>query len=199
LQYYVLIGLLFPLVVSDRRVVRDGLLVGLTAVALVLPHIHGQIFKLLPTFVVGIAAFQHLSGRMTAAFFAVVLAASGIAGFFTMDAYYAAATVLAGGAIVLVRLSMPQTLLFFGAISYSLYLVHAPIGAALLGLGRHLPASLAIDAAVILLAGLVSLAVAYAFYRWIEMPATAWSKLIRYRAPGARTASAEPRPSGVAP
>ena len=77
--------------------------------------------------------------------------------------------------------------LFFGNISYSLYLLHAPVGemahsvfARLLGIDQ-----LAFRGPVAFLVALAAAIVAASLlYRFVELPARNWSKAFRYSDPG---------------
>lgn len=81
---------------------------------------------------------------------------------------------------------------FFGLISYSLYLIHVPIGGRVINLAERLPRTLLIEM-LSLAAGLaLSLFIAWLFYKWIERPAQRWSAAIGYR-------KKLPAPSGFAP
>jgi peptidoglycan/LPS O-acetylase OafA/YrhL len=78
------------------------------------------------------------------------------------------------------RVSPIQFLCFFGTISYSLYLVHFPIGARLLNLGgRFVPPGPAGYVWLAVTFALVT-ALAYVMWRYIERPAQKLSSCIRY-------------------
>ena len=73
---------------------------------------------------------------------------------------------------------LPSLALALGSISYSLYLIHPPVGLRLLLLARRL--SLPAPLGVLLgLAG--SLLAAAALYRFVERPAQRWARLVPYR------------------
>jgi peptidoglycan/LPS O-acetylase OafA/YrhL len=69
---------------------------------------------------------------------------------------------------------------FFGLISYSLYLVHVPIGGRV-NLGKRFADS-EFEFFLISFAGvMLSVFVAYLFYRFIEKPSQKWASAITYR------------------
>lgn len=67
-----------------------------------------------------------------------------------------------------------------GTISYSLYLVHVPVGGRVVNLlNRYLPDGVVFDFAVSMFALFISLVFAIAFWRFCERPAIKWSKRLR--------------------
>jgi peptidoglycan/LPS O-acetylase OafA/YrhL len=73
-----------------------------------------------------------------------------------------------------------RPLSFLGAISYSLYLTHVPVGGRVVNLlDRYVPDGAAFDFAVSMFALSVSLLFAIVFWRFCERPAMNWSRAIR--------------------
>jgi peptidoglycan/LPS O-acetylase OafA/YrhL len=89
-------------------------------------------------------------------------------------------------AFVIVR---SRLLLFLGDISYSLYLVHVPIGGRVINAATRVHLGPTTATLVALTAFGVSVLAAYVFHRLIERPARAWAARIPY---GDRR---EPRPA----
>jgi len=191
LQYYLFLMLVFPLIVAPKAPMRLFPLALLGALAFVestpfLIFHHGYLF------LIGIVTFQHragLVGRRMYVGLVVVLAAGGLA---TVGAAPAAAGVATALAIAF----LPQrgsSLRFFGTISYSLYLVHIPVGLRVVAWGeRHAlgpVAQLAVSGAAVA----ASVGVAWLLWRLVEAPAQRWASAIRYRqavpAPAAEPAS----------
>jgi len=83
-------------------------------------------------------------------------------------------------AIALISFPKNRVLAFFGAISYSLYLVHVPVGGRIVNLGSRLPATLPWQLTVLTVAVAASVAAAYALYIVAERPAQRWSASVRY-------------------
>jgi peptidoglycan/LPS O-acetylase OafA/YrhL len=67
-----------------------------------------------------------------------------------------------------------------GAISYSLYLVHSPIGGRVINLGCRWSTTTAAQLATLAAALIITVVTAYLFYVCIERPAQRWSSTIRY-------------------
>lgn len=72
-------------------------------------------------------------------------------------------------------------LVFFGNISYSLYLVHVPIGGRVINLGKRLDGGYLSQVLIILIAVIVSVLAAWLFYICIEKPSHRWSRKIRLK------------------
>ena len=73
-----------------------------------------------------------------------------------------------------------KVLLFLGNISYSLYLVHVPIGGKIINLSKRMDLSESLKFGVIILALLISIYVAWIFYKFIEKPSHQWAKKVKF-------------------
>ncbi|RYG12409.1 MAG: hypothetical protein EOO07_19105 [Chitinophagaceae bacterium] len=74
-----------------------------------------------------------------------------------------------------------KTIKFFSMISYSLYLIHVPIGGKMVNLGMRFVGSDLSRYLLVLLAVCISIGAAYLFYKFVELPAFQLSKRIRYK------------------
>lgn len=191
IQYYVLMGLLFPLVVARNQAVRLAT-IGVMAASSVAsvpilfpteppwaPFIPG----LLCLFLFGILTFQFRVGLIRVAEYLPAMIVVAV----TSVATLGRAPSLAGLGAVAVILAYPgRTSVvsgFFAKISYSLYLLHWPIGHYTLSVVGMKYLKAESDAArifVILLSLAVCLASAYVLYVLVERPAQHWSKRFRY-------------------
>ena len=177
-QFYLLTGLLFSFLTSSRLRTRLQSTAAMLIPSLVLRQ-HGLLFVHMPIFVVGIATFQTrvglLSNRIWAA---VVLVASGVIGV-TSGIPAAVVAVLCGTVILHVKLRS-RVWCWLGMISYSLYLVHGPIGGTLLmRISRFTPNPSGRTLAVLFAVG-VSIVSAYLFYRAVELPSQHLSSRLSY-------------------
>ena len=145
-------------------------------------HILNVFLQTLKKFIVGFAAMRYFTGRDDWKAFAIHLAVLAALIAATGFLWQSAAAVGAALFIVFVKFRPWKILSVLGAISYSLYLVHVPIGGKLVNLGlrvAHEPwQRLSLSAAALAL----SIAAAYVFHRLIERPAVGWSRRVKLHA-----------------
>jgi len=164
-QYYFLALALSPLLLSKRPMrVRAALM--LAAVGSLVCSDNRLVFFYLPIFAVGFLYFLTLTSRLPtleavgwgAAFLAVAA--------FKLSVLHAI-TALATVALFTVPVSRAMPLLWIGTISYSLYLVHVPIGGRVISLVTRFTDS---PLLVIVPAVALSFAGALLLYRFVERP-----------------------------
>ncbi len=182
-QYYLLVGLLFPFIAHKNRSVRLALFAVLSLAALIIPYQHEFIHSWLFLFMLGMLVFQRHAGLAEGAAFWVVFTILVAGAWWTLGWLIALVGAAAACAIAFLR-TANKVLLFIGSLSYSLYLVHGPVGNRVLNLGGRYLHGLWAD--IILLAAALSLAlfVAYLLHRFVELPAVGWSSRIKYRSRG---------------
>jgi peptidoglycan/LPS O-acetylase OafA/YrhL len=190
-QFYLLIGLIYPLLFSRNPVIRIALILVLILLSRLLPH-QWYVFGHLCQFLMGIVACQYRVGLIgkwqcvilvgLAAIFAIMAPGLGIA--WTVSGLFAV--------ICILNFRLKSGLAtFFGNISYSLYLLHAPVAfmalsvfARLIGLDQN--SFTGFRAFMVPL--IAAIAAAYLLYLLVERPAQKWSKAFRYSQPD-RTAA----------
>lgn len=178
-QFYLLISAAFPLVAHSSARIRLCSLTALCGSAFLIPD-GTLVFHYLGLFVLGIATFTKYVGLTSLRaylltlppLFAVAAATTGIAA--------AAAGLLTALTIAFVRLPRYAPLAFLGAISYSIYLVHVPVGGRVINVGARFASDAASQVAVLASAFAVTIAAAYFMYRFIERPAVKWSSALKY-------------------
>lgn len=79
------------------------------------------------------------------------------------------------------KIKIYPPLLFFGKISFSLYLLHVPIGGRIVNLSRRLDLNEWQKSLVILVALLISICAAYVFYILVEKPSHRWARSIKVK------------------
>ena len=179
-QYYLIVGLLFSLVSHRSAAVRSVTFAFLSALSILIPN-EKFLFHWLFLFMLGMAGFQlrtRIIGRRE--FLAwVALLGSG--------AWYVGGVPIAitgiGTALLLglFEAGLRPAWLFFGHISYSLYLLHVPIGGRVINLSQRFALGILGKVAVLAAAFTASIAAAWLLYRFVELPAREWSSAIRYR------------------
>lgn len=190
-QWYLLVGLMFPLLVTRSRLTRfagiAGMMVGYFAVGN-----QRLIFHSLPIFLVGVFVFQYrveLIGlrQMLGLIAVMVLAMIGPIG------WIVAGVSVTTGLMIAFANYESQTMDRVGDVSYSLYLLHLPVGITLIGCLSHwLPFSgsymIVLDVAGLAASGLA----AWVMYQFIEKPSQEMSSAIRFTRRRSERASSVP-------
>lgn len=182
-QYYLLMGLLVPLLVSTRSRSRLFALGSLFAVSMLFPTQGREplyVFTWLPLFLLGILTFQRWANIIEGKFFACGLALTVVVAYYKIGILSA----LLGGLTAVVIAFVPvrnRVLNFLGAISYSLYLTHGPVGSRVDNLtARFVHGDVQTGLAAVL-AVLVAVVFAYIFHRLVERPSRLWAALFGYK------------------
>jgi len=189
-QYYVLAGLLFPLLVARGRVTRLLAFACFGAASLMaervviggVPLYTNFILRFVPLFLLGAATFQRRAAIAGRAEYVLMVAAASCLSLVTVGSHSTAAALLA---VFVINFYERRTAVtdFLGKISYSLYLLHWPVGhlvLSLLGLKLLNAQSDAARVSVIFVTLGVCIAAAYALYLTVELPAQRWSSRISY-------------------
>ena len=178
-QFYLMVGLAYPLLASTRRWVAAATIAGLSLSTFfvlrsdVLPH-------WLPSFALGMLVFRHRLGRTGTR--AAVVGGIALVALIRLTDGIAPAVVTGAAALLIagVPVRMTRVGTFFGRISYSLYLLHNPIGLPIIiRMERALPGTAGIVVGL-LAASAATIVASYAFARLIEWPAQRWASAIRY-------------------
>jgi peptidoglycan/LPS O-acetylase OafA/YrhL len=173
--FYITAGLLFS-VLWKRHLLLTAALSGAVFIAgFALTHTWNARLLL---FLFGIAAVRFYVGRDPPWQFAVCIAAN--AGIIVLTGATLSALVGAITALMVVFVKIPawRPLTALGAISYSLYLIHVPIGGRIVHLGERFIRGQVQELAISLVALVLSLMCAWVFYRAIEVASTRASKKI---------------------
>jgi peptidoglycan/LPS O-acetylase OafA/YrhL len=177
-QFYLTIGLIFPVLVAKRLQTRL-----LCAAILMVPslafHQTSLLFVHLPIFVIGITTFQTKIGLTShKVWAAVVLVASGV---ICLTSGIPASIVAVLCAISILYLELrSRVLCWLGGVSYSLYLVHGPVGGSLLIKISPFTHNTASRGLAVLFATAASITFAYILYRMVELPSQRLSSRLSY-------------------
>ncbi len=177
-QFYLIACCIVPLALA--RGVRTAWLTAVCLLAIAPFAPEATALRFAPPFVLGMAIVAYRRGVLGLPAFALVSVG--------LSAYWGAAlgeaetgTILALGALAIaLEVRMPAVLVWLGGISYSLYLVHLPIGPPFVsavkrgglpvdGLWPWLWCGLAIAGSIV---------AAWLMHRFVEAPATRWSRAI---------------------
>jgi peptidoglycan/LPS O-acetylase OafA/YrhL len=186
LQYYVLMGLMFPLLIMRNRLVRLLVFFTLGSLCFLITS-PSFIFAYIFLFLMGITAFQKRSGLIKTGEAFILYGICFLCSSWTLGLPHTIA-----GAVALYLISAVNlhnvVLNFLGNISYSLYLLHAIIGGSVISIGIRVgfTGSGAGRVAVLIAALAASLFSAFMLYLFVEKPAQKWSSSFVYK-PAAKT------------
>lgn len=171
-QYYLVLGLFFPLLFSEKRFLLF-LLVHLTFFAAgLIPCLYAQNYlHFSPIFTMGSLTFLFYKGRLQLLPYLLSLAL--FAGLIWVNIHREQAIVATVTALVIAFVKADNPIFkFFGKISYSVYLTHIVVGGTVnFMLFKLVPnASADVCLAVVALAVALSIGFATLFNRWIEQP-----------------------------
>jgi peptidoglycan/LPS O-acetylase OafA/YrhL len=179
LQWYLLLGLVVPFIASRRWWLQiAGALLVLLGHALV-PQ-ERLIFHIVPVFLIGVFVFQYRLGLSSVWRMLI-----------SIGVMFAIMRVPIGLPVSLVATITGLLIAFatlenvyanrLGEVSYSLYLLHIPIGLQIINFTSRIPYSSYYLILIDFLAIAGSLAASFAFYRWIEGPSQKWSSAIKIK------------------
>jgi len=185
-QYYLTIGLVFPVLIVPRKLARFGFLAALLASSLLVRRT-GLVFEWWPLFVAGILIFQSKIGLISTRLLLAGLALTA-AVCWRVNGHGIAVLVIAT-ALIIRFLQLPSSRLTdLGLISYSLYLLHVPIGGKILNLGSRFVHTFPAQVFALVVAVMASVGAAVLFYQLIELPSQRLSSSLRYSSYTARPA-----------
>ncbi|HEY2582761.1 MAG TPA: acyltransferase [Mucilaginibacter sp.] len=174
-QFYILIGLIFPLLKSDKKLIIYGIVAVFIAASYLLPV---TIFSFIDLFLIGIIYFKYRIGHLKSYEFWILEIT-------IMTFTWSTNPDLCVGAAELVSLiaiiywdSANKITQFLGKISYSLYLIHVPIGGKIINFGNRYAHSISINYLIIIIALTVSIICSWIFYTLVELPSIKLSKQV---------------------
>jgi peptidoglycan/LPS O-acetylase OafA/YrhL len=178
-QWYILVGLILPWLASSRKLARFAATAAMMAAFFVLPNQH-LVFSRLPIFLVGVFVFQYRArliglGEMLGLIIVMVYA------MFWPIGWIVAGVSVATGLIIALSTLHNRAADFVGDISYSLYLLHLPIGVSVIGCLSHwLPYSSSYIGVLDVVGLAASGLAAWIMYQLIEKPSQVMSSGIRF-------------------
>jgi peptidoglycan/LPS O-acetylase OafA/YrhL len=180
-QFYLSMLFLYGGLSSKKRVWRMAIFVVMVAAALLTVPTEALVPRYLGLFALGAAGFQYRVGLIGKGEFALLALAFTLLNIHLLGGANATAAVLAAIAAAFANPPRVKVLAFFGAISYSLYLLHVPIGGRVINLASRLPRTMPIELGAVVTAMAVSLIAAWLLYRLVERPSQKWSASFNYR------------------
>lgn len=172
--FYIFAGLAYPALVKKAAFPLQILLLSLFCCLVLYQALPSQLLL----FALGVMSFRCLVGIDSIVCYLALVALLGVTIAHISGAIYLFVVLTTCGVLVFVRVPHFAALGFLGSISYSLYLLHVPIGGRIINLGRRICDSSECDFGLSILALLVCLVAATVYWRLIEQPAHAASKCI---------------------
>jgi peptidoglycan/LPS O-acetylase OafA/YrhL len=174
-QYYVLLALSFPIFISQSRLLQ---LTGLAAwiVAPLLVANSTTVFPWTSLFAMGIIAYL-IFGDLLARCSGFILFALSTAVTFWQKGIVSVSLALVTICLILLAPQLKnRALIWLGTISYSVYLLHVPIGGKIINLSKRLPDLPFYKTGAFIAATIITVVLAYLFHRFIEAPSHRWAK-----------------------
>ena len=177
-QYYLLIALIFPLLSSKKTYVWIFTIIIFNLLSLALPS-HNFIFSYSLYFTIGIIMHKFLVGEIPSYLYYSIISILSIFLFIKFDL----PGIISGLIPVILIFSQLENKIFkfFGNISYSVYLLHVPVGMRIINLSENFISSDIARYSVILFATTCTIAVSYIFYTYVELPCKISSHKIKYK------------------
>ena len=178
-QWYLVAGLLYGLFASRSALVRF-VPVALAMAAYFLTTGDRVISHTLPIFLIGVFVFQYKAGligwRRLLCLMAVMVWAM------RWPTGWLVASLSAATGLLIAFCSFRHRIAdFLGNVSYSVYLLHLPVGVSIVGWLSHSMYGSGSYIGVLDMVGLLaSIGAAVVLYRWVEKPAQDWSSRIRF-------------------
>jgi peptidoglycan/LPS O-acetylase OafA/YrhL len=168
-QFYLLLACSLPLLVHRAKPVRIGWLAAAAALSWLVPS-EILVFRYLVVFAIGSAVFlmvADLVDRTTGMVLLVLLAATA----WVVHGWPAAVVATATATVIAWRVPLAwRPMVGIGALSYSLYLVHGPLGGRVVNLGARYAEGAVAESAVVFGAMIVSVGAAFVLYALVERP-----------------------------
>jgi peptidoglycan/LPS O-acetylase OafA/YrhL len=178
-QYYVVISLFYFLIASPNKKINCASTLGLAALSF-LPISGEFVLHFMVLFTFGIVTFQQYVGLISRKMFYIQMLILSVISVASLGFTITCIGISTALFIAFVRVTVPKLISFSGMISYSLYLVHVPVGGKIVNLGKRFAYTLPTQILVLLCAFTVTILSAYILYFWVERPAKLWSSSLKY-------------------
>ena len=179
-QFYILISLIFPIFVSKVNVYSCFWVI-LLCIASLICHSKAYVFSYLSLFSLGIVTFQFRTKFFSPYEYILMLFIVSYFSLLSLGTTITMVGLATALAIAFMQININKFFLFLGSISYSLYLIHPPIGRRIVNLGSRFATSDIEYVFISIFALLISVLFAYYFYKYIEKPSQKLSSEIKYK------------------
>jgi peptidoglycan/LPS O-acetylase OafA/YrhL len=176
-QYYILIALIFPLLSHKRLLVCVATLIAFNALSPLFSR--NYVFNFAIFFTVGIVLYRYVVGKLNI-FEAFILSIPVIYVLFIQYTHKEFLVTIATCLFILAPFKRTSIGIFLGNISFSLYLLHFPIGLRVINLTQRFVETQSLRQMMILTALFISIAAAYIYYIYIEKPFKDLAQRVQY-------------------
>lgn len=177
-EFYIGLALLFPLLTFKKKAVSWLTLAGIAAMSFI-PAGDAHVFEYLSFFLMGIILSLYMVGYFQRKEFVLFIVLSVLLCVYAQSLILCSLGVVTVLAILFIK-SVPGPLKWMGKISYSLYLLHIPIGGRIINITEAKIQNQDIRIVVVFVALAVCLVCSHFFYKWVEKPFQRISKKISY-------------------
>ena len=178
-QYYLVIALTFGLLTSEKGVLRLLFFVIFAASSFLKLPANAFIFSFAGYFLAGILLFQFVCGIISIREFGLLMTVVLALLFYKYGPFMTVLVVFTSLIIAYVN-EIPSFLRWLGMISYSLYLIHIPIGGRIINIAETKIHSVFLRECVVFVAFFICLVAAALFYTYIEKTFKRLSSTISY-------------------
>jgi peptidoglycan/LPS O-acetylase OafA/YrhL len=180
LQFYILVGVIYPLIVHSKWIYRYLLILPLAILAYFFKD-DAYVFHYFTFFLVGIVLFQFYIKLISV--YEFFFSSLGLTVLLTLQHHWGGLVCPIFAILGTFYLQKPwKPLIFMGTISYSLYLLHIPVGTdAFVQFFQNYVSSTEAKIVLAILGFLFSIACSWIFYLLIELPFKNLAKKVRYQ------------------
>lgn len=177
-EFYIGLSLLYPFLMHSQKITQWATMAAILAMSFI-PTGIGHVFQYLPLFCMGIFLSMFKLGQLNKIEFGTFFLAA------ILLCYHNQGAIILGLALFSIAVIwflkyVPKPLSWLGKISYSLYLLHIPIGGRIINISQVLIKDQNMRVVMVFVALIICLICSHIFYKLVEKPSQRLSKKISY-------------------
>lgn len=180
-QYYLLIALAYQLITHEKAIFRYLFFVSFMVLSFCAWPPNSILFSYAAFFISGILFFQYITGIIAAREFFVLVGLANLVLGYQQQSIWLSLLIIATLLAINFIDRVPKVFRFLGLISYSLYLIHVPVGGRIINLCEARIQHVHIRELVVLISFVFCIGASYLFYRFVELYFKRLSAAISYR------------------